>query len=201
MNGNFIQDGTGRGYLARVDAFNRLDTVAVSTDNYVHSAQETRAFNVVAENVSLAATGAEIPIFYLKNNEAVTLALPAWFLALDAPAAAPVAGTNYPLARVWGNPVLTVPGTAVTPTNRSVGSPRVLVATAQGQTSPTSLAFTTSGTPVLYQTQVWGTRSFNAVNLFLPPGASVGVTLSIPAAVGALLVYTGFQTYLTGEDL
>lgn len=195
MNGNFIQDGTGRGYLAQVDMFNRVVTTAISEDIFSHAASEGRAFNLNTENFSVAATGAEIPLFYLKNNESAPLALPAWFLALDAPAAAVPAGTNYPIARVYGNPVLTVAGTAVAPTNRSIGNPRVFSVTAQR--SPT---VTTSGTPVLYQTQIWGSRTFNTVNLYLGPGQSLAVTLSIPVAVGALLVYTGFTAYLAGED-
>lgn len=63
-----IQDGTGKGYLVKVDESNRLRTYATSvTESHFVSHDYERAYSISTENQTFNSTN-EHPILYLRNN-------------------------------------------------------------------------------------------------------------------------------------
>ena len=62
-----IKDGTGNGYLARVNSFNRLDVSASSSPRvYYESRDRGAAFGITTPQLTVTTTGGKI--LYIKNN-------------------------------------------------------------------------------------------------------------------------------------
>jgi hypothetical protein len=66
-----IQDGTGQGYYAKVDAENRLvvHSTSLTEISYVSSNQQT-AFIIATDFIPLTVTGSFNAVIYVKNNSA-----------------------------------------------------------------------------------------------------------------------------------
>lgn len=64
-----IQDGSGKGYLAKVNSENRIETVAITFPEVAHiSAEDQQAYVVASDFVSLTTTGSFNGIQYIKNT-------------------------------------------------------------------------------------------------------------------------------------
>lgn len=186
---NLIQDGTGKGYLAKVDAENRLRVRAVTESEYDDAATGGESWNVNTQNISVT-VGTEFPLFYFKSSEVNDVVVVAWFIGIGVAGGTP---TENALLRVYGNPSSVTGGTDVTVLNRRIGSGRIFDFTAKS--SPT---WTPTGTPVLYQTQTASSRVFGNVNLVLPRGSSLIATVQLNGAQTAN-VYTGFTGYVAAD--
>ena len=187
-----IQDGTGKGYSARVDDEGRIYTRTTNETEIEHSVVSGRAFNINTEFLPISSSG-ESALLYVKNNEASDLIVAAWFIGTDNAAGTP---TRQGLAAVYVNPTggtLIASASAVTAVNRRLGDSQTLDAdiykggdgyTITGQKADA----------VLYQTQGSSARTFGTVYVSIPKGASLAVTY-IPNGAEPLEVYTGFQVF------
>jgi len=63
-----IRDGTGTGYLTRVDSDNRLWTAAVSTPKITERAEAGQSYFLSINDAPLA-SGTDTKVIYLKNND------------------------------------------------------------------------------------------------------------------------------------
>jgi len=61
-----IHDGTGKGYVAKVDASNRLHVQSVNETESLHSLDKGTAYNI---NTGLISITDDATLLYLKNNE------------------------------------------------------------------------------------------------------------------------------------
>ena len=189
MSDNFLKDGTGKGYLAKVDSVNRLRTFAVTEPLFDVQAFNGEAWNVNTELQTIS-SASETPILYFKNNEAEPVAVVGWFIGVDA-AGATFPGSRQGIMRVYAGVTGVTGGTDLSVLNRNVGSNRVFDITAT--LSPT---WTPTGTPLLYQTQGTG-RTFGTVYLVVPRGGTLMVTYEWPTYTsGSPLIYTGFTGYV-----
>ena len=194
---NLIQDGTGRGYLARVDNTNRLAVRGVIETTYDNLGKMGAAFNVNTQLVPFVSTGTtETPLLYLRNLEPSDIELVNVFFAIGLSAGV---FSENPLFRAYSNPVSVAGGVAVTPTNRLIGDPRTFALTVQRQDAGTPLTWTPAGTPILYQTLIQSNRSVGAVNLHLPSSASVIITLTTNLAASTVSAYAGFAGFIDAE--
>lgn len=187
-----IQDGTGKGYSARIDDEGRIYTRTTNETELEHAVISGRAFNINTEFLPISSSG-ESALLYVKNNENDPLVIAAWFIGTDFAAGTP---TRQGLAQVYVNPTggtLIASASAITAVNRLIGSSQTLDAdiykggdgyTITGQ-QPTS---------VLYQTQGSSARVFGTVYLSLPKGSSLAVTYT-PNGAQPLEIYTGFQVF------
>lgn len=187
-----IQDGTGKGYSARIDDEGRLFTRTTSESEIQHSVLSARAFNVNTEFLTISSSG-ENALLYVKNNENTNLVVAAWFIGTG------IAGgsnTEASLMRVYTNPTggtLIASASAVTPVNRLIGSSQ----TVDVDVYKGGDGYTITGqgsTPVLYQTQGNNSRNFGEVYIALPKGSSLAVTYE-PNGAEPIKIYTGFQIY------
>lgn len=189
--GGFIQDGTGRGYLAKVDSANRLEAYAVSETEFSDQTEKGESFNINTGFVSIT-VGTETPLLYFLSNEVNNLFLVNWFIGLGLQGGTP---TENSLLRVYANPTGVSGGVALTPQNRRIGFPRTFDFTVRRQDAGTPLVATLPSTPVLFQTQTPSSRVFGDVSLVLPRAQSVLVTIQANGAQ-TLNAYTGFTGYV-----
>lgn len=194
---NLIQDGTGKGYLARVDGQNRLRTRAVTESEFDLATQSGEAFNI---NTLLQTMGAgNTALFRLSNNEPRAVILVGWFIGTDGITTT----ADNPLVSVYGG-VTGFSGaeTAVPIVNRSIGSARsFLLEAARPSTYPQTLVGAAAN-PVLYQTQPASGRVFGNVFISVPAGASVGIEIETTGAgtISGGQIYTGFTGYVTESE-
>lgn len=194
---NLIQDGTGRGYLARVDETNRLSVRGVVETTYDNVGKVGEAFNINTQLVPFASTGTtETPLLYVQNLEVSDVELVNLFIAVGLSAGV---FSENPLFRAYASPVGVAGGVSVPATNRRIGDPRTFNLNARRQDAGTPLTWTPAGTPLLYQTLTQSNRSVGAVNLHLPPSGSVIVTLTTNLAASTVSAYAGFAGFLDAE--
>lgn len=186
---NFIKDGTGRGYLTRVDLDNRLRTFGVTRTEFDQATVDGEAFNLNTELFAVSVT-TELPVLYLKNNEARDIIVPAWFIGVDQG----TLGAQNGLWRAYFSPNNVTGGTAISAVNRRSGSARSFALDARRL--PT---WTPTGAPVLYQTQTLNSRVFGSVFLCVPAGQSIITTVEFPTATPGFNMYTGFTGYVIEE--
>lgn len=162
-----IQDGTGKGYGAKVDDQNRLKTLAVSETEQFHINRDNgKVWSLTFENV--ANTGANDYIFYLKNTGEKDLAIPK--IRLSASAA-----TQVEIHEVTGT--AGGGGTAVTAVARNLGSSASPSATIE--TDPDITGLTTAGTLFLMQCPVANTQYEldTTSNIVIPKGKAIAILI------------------------
>lgn len=192
MNNSFLQDGTGKGYLAQVDDDNRLRTFSVTESLFNRQATIGESFNINTENRTISSS-AQVPLLYFRSTESNDVVLVNWFIGVDANGAT-FPGAQQGIMRVYANPTSVTGGTSLSILNRKVGSTRSFSFAATYL--PT---WTPTGTPLLYQHQGTG-RVFGEINVIVPRGGSVIVTYEFPTySAGSPLIYTGFTGYVTEE--
>ena len=188
---NILQDGTGRGYLAKVDSTNRLRTQTINTIEYESQSIAGEAFNINTQLVSINTTS-EYPLLITTNNETRDIILQAWFAATDTVGAV---GSTLGLLRAYFGATGFSGGTAVPIVNRRSGASR------SWQVEALKLpTWTPSGDPVLYQTHGIPQRIFGNVFLVLPPGQSVAITTEFAGATVPYSAYAGWTGYLKEND-
>lgn len=188
---NYIQDGTGRGFLARVDNENRLLTRASVQSEFDKSTSLGSAFNINTEFITIT-NATETPLLYIKNEDDFDLIVEAWFVGTDV---AIGTATRQSIMRVHANPTggtIISAGADLDVVNRSIGSSDELNAVVKS--GGDAFTLTTLGTPVLYQTQANVARNFGIVHLSLKKGSSLAVTIQT-YGLTSIDVYTGFQVY------
>lgn len=192
---NFIQDGTGKGYLVKVDSENRIIARSVVQSEFDNSTSESNAFNINTEFLTIT-NATETPILYIKNNEDHDLIVEAWFIGTDV---AVGSATRQSIMRVHSNPTggtIISSGSNLSAINRSIGSSEELNAIIK--LGGDAFTLTTSGSPVLYQTQANVARNFGIVHLAVKRGSSLAVTIQT-YGLTSIDVYTGFQVYKTNN--
>ena len=187
-----IQDGTGKGFSARIDDEGRLFTRTTQDTEIEHSVISGRAFNINTEFLPISSSG-QNALLYVKNNETENLIVAAWFIGTDFASGSAI---RQGLAEVYVNPTggtLIASASAVTAVNRLLGSSQTLDADIyKGGDGYTITGEQT--TPVLYQTQGSAARAFGSVYIALPKGSSLAVTYT-PNGAEPLEIYTGFQVF------
>lgn len=189
-----IIDGTGKGFLAKVDSENRLATYSITDTSYDHAAEMGVSFNLNTEFMSITGSG-ETSLLYVKNNNTSDATLVNFFIGTG------LAGgtqTEHGLIKAYWNPTGVSGGTAINLVNRNASSAEAFNFTALKHTNGTPIAATFNTiTPVLYQTQPPATRVFGNVFLVLTSGQSILVTYT-PNGAQTINIYAGFGGYLLG---
>lgn len=153
-----IQDGTGKGFEAKVNARNRLSVEAVTqtTEHFSNLTNGTAWNNVVQQTP----TGANDCIFYFKNTGTKTYILEGFHTRV---------ASAQSLLVYLGDTGTPSGGTANTPRNLNTGSSKVPTATIQAGNDITGL----SGGNLVYRIFLTNTASANfnfEQDLILEPG-------------------------------
>lgn len=186
-----IQDGTGTGYFARVDSENRLDVRAVSDATIIHESGQGNAWNINTQNVSVSSAG-ENALLYFKNNSSQDAVVASLFIGIGTGTGT---ATDNALIRAYVNPTggtLISGGGAVTVVNRRIGSGRTFNYTVLSGSSGSTITGQ-AATPILYQTQTASSRVAGDVNLTVPKGQSIALTVDLKGI--SANVYFGLAGY------
>jgi len=189
---DYIQDGTGDGYRAKVDSDNHLHTRAVIESGGTDAAIAGNLFNVNTETLTLTSGNASA-LLYMKNTDTVPWVVNRVFYN----AGPSTGGSGDFLAEVLANPTsgtLVSGGTALTAHNLNFGSPTELTGTvlkgAEGDTITDGTVRVSTIIPVA------GTRvliSFDSI--ILPAGSSIAVRVTPQTGNTAMDIQVGFNLY------
>jgi len=191
-----IMDGTGSGYLAKVNSDNQLLIKSVNESEAIAANQAGDAYNLNTGIVSLT-NAVDTPLIYVKNNELTkNLVIEAVIIGLFNSTGGSATADVY--ATIVRNPTT---GTIIssTPTdipinsNRNYTSSNTLVAdTYVGATGDTM----TDGDDHILVRVSAASRSFISINEILPKGASVGVKIKPPTSNTAMSAYVAIVCYI-----
>jgi hypothetical protein len=195
--GRTVQDGTGRGYHAKVDANFRLHTQAVTDTAEQAANREGDAYNINTGVITLT-NATETPVLYVKNNEVRDLHIRAIAVGVG-----PTTGGSggIPKITVIRNPTA---GTIITSTptdvdintNRNFGSSNTLTVDAyKGATGDTM----TDGDDHLILFQTNSGRLFATIDEVLPTGTSIGVKFAPQSGNTSQDVYCALICYLDDD--
>lgn len=185
-----IDDGSGKGFEAKVNARKRLHVHSIQESINLNSTSNGESYNI---NTGLVTISGDATLMYVKNNEDQDLVIEA--LALGA-----FEGITYsddPYITLIKNPtggdLITDASDVSMKENRNFGSSRALVADAyKGKVGGT----VTGGTDVGILQVTPGSRSFFGIDFVLPKGASLAIDLTANASSGSASYYVALICYL-----
>jgi hypothetical protein len=186
-----IRDGTGTGYVAKVDGNNRIHTEAVTIEAQEWHAIRGEGYNITSDTVNLTSAN-DSAVLYVKSNETLDLLISGLFYQLGAS----TGGSGEAVIDVDLNPTagtIISDATAATSTNRNAGSTKTLVADVykggEGKTA-------TGGTLLFssYASGVSRVALSPVGGVVLPKGTSLAVRITPPASNTSLNVQVALQT-------
>lgn len=192
-----IRDGSGSGYLAKVNANNRLYVNAVSTDENLQASKQGNSYNINTGVITLT-DDVETPVIYLKNNEVEDFHITSIAVGLG-PSTGGTGG--IPKITVIRNPTA---GTIVSGatdvdinSNRNYGSSNTLVVDAyKGATGLTM----TDGVDHIIFFQTASGRLFASVDELLPGGGSIGIKIAPQSGNTGMDVYAALICHIEDEN-
>ena len=194
-----IQDGTGRGYVVKVDENNRLHTDTVSTPSEQNAATNGLSFNINTGIITLTNASTKNAVMYVKNNEDYDLVVVLMLLQTGAS----TGGSGNILVDVLRNPTT---GTIVSGAtsveinqNKNFGSSRTLDATAY--VGATGLTFT-NGSKIFESILATTTQRIpiETGGIVIPKGSSIGINITTSAGNSSMACEFALSCYLEAED-
>lgn len=191
-----ITSASGQAYGAKVDGNNRLHTAAIVESESDRATELGEGFNINTGLVGLTSTTAS-GLIYLKNNEDRDLVVDFIVIGIDN------AGTNasLPVWKVIKNPTVgtLISGAAAVDINenRNFGSSRELEALvykgAEGST-------VTDGDDTLLGFAEVGKRTEVRINMDLPKGNAMALTLDTQTTAGTTQVYVAVLCHIKDNN-
>lgn len=188
-----IRDGSGRGYLARVDDVGRIFTRTVTETQEQEALEEGDAYNLNTGKITLT-NDTNTPILYFKNNEARDYIIIAVALGLG-----PSTGGSGDIPEVTfiRNPttgtIISSPTNVDINSNRNYGVNRTLTADVyKGATGDTM----TNGIDHIFIYAKADNRSFITIGEVLPKGTSFGLKLKPQPGNSSMTVYAAIIGYI-----
>jgi hypothetical protein len=189
-----FEDGSGKGYGAKVDKNNRVHTQAVTESEAIHSVGDGTAYNI---NTGLISITGDATLQYIKNNEDEEL----FIEAIAIGSFEGICHSDDPYITIVRNPTggdLICDATAVSMNqNRNFGSNKALLAdNFKGKVGGTL----TGGADLGILQVTPGGRSFYTINLSLPKGASMGIKLTANRSSGTANYYCALIVHLKDPE-
>ena len=180
-----IEDGSGKGYLVRVDSNNRLRTKAITESEAFNATENGNSYNI---NTGLISISGDATLLYFENTGDSDYVLEA--IALGEFEG--ITHSDDPYITVVSNPTggdLISDATAVDINqNRNIGSSKSLSANVyKGKVGGTL----TGGNNAHHfpYTINWSGRSFFTFSLLIPKGSSIGIKLTANVTSGSANLY------------
>lgn len=186
-----IRDGSGGGYLAKVNAQRRLYTSAVTQTETQEALKVGRAYNINTGIITLT-SAADTPVLYVKNNEDVAMHIGAIAVGVGAT----TGGSGINQITIIRNPTT---GTIVSGatavdinSNRNYGSANTVEIDAyKGATTNTM----TNGDDHIIFFQGNNGRLFASIEEYLPKGTSIGIKFNPGAGNTSVDVYVALVVH------
>lgn len=190
-----IQDGTGKGYLAKVDSDNRLYTKAITSTEQEHESSNGLAYNINTGIITLT-NATKTPVLYLKNNEEFDLVIDTVLYMTGAS----TGGSGNVLVEIVRNPTA---GTIVSGAsdvemnvNRNFGSTRSLSVNAYKGATGNTL---TDGVKFIESILSTATQrvAVSVGAVIIPKGSSIAIQITPPTGNTSMATEWAISCYLT----
>ena len=190
-----IQDGTGKGYLAKVDNDNRLYTKSVISTEQEHESSNGLAYNINTGIITLT-NATKTPVLYLKNNEEFDLIIDTVLYMTGAS----TGGSGNVLVEIVRNPTA---GTIVSGAsdvemnvNRNFGSTRSLSANAYKGATGSTL---TDGVKFIESILSTATQrvAVSVGAVIIPKGSSIAIQITPPTGNTSMATEWAISCYLS----
>ena len=188
MSEHFIKDGTGDGYVAGVDAKNRLAVHATIVNHNEEAAENGDAYNIHSGAISLSAAGT---LLYVKNNEVRDLFLENLVVALGE-ATVSDSPEIMTYKAVTAGDLLTDETAVAFESNRNFGSANILSADCYAGKSAGTVTAEQIG---LYYMNA-NSRLIATINKVLPRGASMAIAIDPKLSSGTVKAYAVLVCHL-----
>ena len=189
---DFIQDGTGTGYRAKVTSENRLTVDSVETTAESLAATTGDSFNVSNDIIDIT-SDAETALIYMNNTNSEDWVVTRVYFHFGGSTGG-VGSGEFTMTTNATTGTLISGGAAVTPVNANLGSAKLLVGEfLQGANGSTI----TSGVEFL-RTIIPNFASRNIIpfdSVVIPPGASLALRFTPPAGNTSLKVQLGVNFF------
>jgi hypothetical protein len=184
-----IEDGTGTGNKAKVDANKRIHTQAVTETEGLHATEVGDAYNINTGSVSFTAAGT---LLYIKNNEDKDLVIEALAVGVGTGTTSDIGEITVERNPTGGD--LISDATAVSMNaNRNFGSNKTLTADVfKGKSGGTS----TGGNDTILFYHDSNGRLFASIDLILPKGSSIAITYDPKLSSGSQKAYCAAIVHL-----
>lgn len=189
---DYIQDGSGSGYRAKVDSKNRVHSLAISETAGTEASTNGDLYNVNTGTITLTTANAS-SLLYMKNTDSVS-----WiFNRVFYNAGESTGGTGEFLAEVIANATtgtLITAGTDLDPYNLNFGSSKELTSTTKKGSEGSTL--TNGDARVSTIIPASGTRVLIAFDsIIVEPGSSISVTITPQTGNTSMAIQVGFNLY------
>ena len=190
-----IQDGTGKGYLAKVDSDNRLYTKSVVSTEQEHESSNGLAYNINTGIITLT-NATKTPVLYLKNNEELDLIIDTVLYMTGAS----TGGSGDVLVEIVRNPTA---GTIVSGAsdvemnvNRNFGSTRSLSVNAYKGATGNTL---TDGVKFIESILSTATQrvAVSVGAVIIPKGSSIAIQITPPTGNTSMATEWAVSCYLS----
>lgn len=171
----FIEDGTGKGFSAKVDSENRMLTISVTQSEQLFAAKKGESFQIGSGIVSLT-SASESAMLYVKNNETRDLIL----TGVNITSTASTGGSgNVFLAKVYLEATGITGGSPTAALNNNFGSAKTLTADiTAGAEAATIDGGTASGAFYIPIETFFNTE----IAWVVPQGVTLAVSITPPAS-------------------
>ena len=173
---DMIKDGTGKGFLAKVNDDNQLITRATAVEQRLHASVDGQYYEASTSEVTIT-DAAETPMIYIKNdntNPDMVIIIDRVFVDIWAS----TGGTGSGVIEYYKNSTITG-GTDIVPVNSNFGSGLSMVGTFK-KTMTTQVDG--SGSHFWWGALGEGSNVIDEGRIVIPPGYSIGINYSAPAS-------------------
>jgi len=179
-----LLDGTGKGFLSRVDANFRLHTQSVTESEGAHSTEVGDAYNINTGNITFSAAGS---LLFISNTEDKDLVIETLVIGVGTAGGTSDMGEITIASNDTAGDLGFSDNTAVSMNaNRNFGSSKTLSATVyKGKSGGTS----TGGADVILAYSGTNTRVALSIGLILPKGNNIAVTYDPKLSSGSVKAY------------
>jgi hypothetical protein len=167
---DFIKDGVGQGYLAKVNKKNEVAVRTSSVQQHTRSALDGNYYELTTGIITLGDSG-EHGIIYLKNNETTTMLIDRVFM--DVWPSTGGDSTFGGILKYYKNPVVTG-GDSITPTNTNFARAEVKGIDLRNVATITGSVWWTS------RIAAGSALALEEGRFCLPPGYSFGISITPP---------------------
>lgn len=187
-----IKDGTGTGYLAKVNSSNQLNTRSISENEEVYANINGNAYNLNTGIVTLT-SAAETTLFYFKNNEDDSFIITGVVIGIWASDGDGLDMESTFVRNPTTGDIITNANAVAINSNRNYGNTNTLNANAYvGATGETKV----NGDDHILVRVSEESRSFISINEVIPEGSSFAVNITPPTSNTAMNCYVAVIGYL-----
>lgn len=185
-----IQDGTGRGYLGKVDPNNQLHTTSIQRTNTQDATRKGNSYNINTGTIGLTST-TESGILYFKNEEApvngeTSFIIDSIAIGIDNLGTQAGACVITIVRNPTGGTLIDNAVAVDMNENRNFGSSNTLSSLAYKGVEGDTV---TGGSDIVQFYQNAGTRGFYTLDFEIPKGSSLAIKIDTQTTAGTTDVY------------